>query len=150
MILLVHMLFGVAMGSLAKNWFLAVLLAYFSHYFIDLFPHVEYDIKNIKSKDWKKSRPAFLRVLLDFSIGLLLVSLITNKSLLIFIYAFFAILPDGLSILNEIFPNKILTVHDFLHLEKIHFLKHNKKISNFWRILTQVLIVLISILILKF
>lgn len=143
------MLFGVTMGSLVKNPILAVLLALLSHYFIDLFPHVEYGIEEIKNKDWKKSAPAFLRVLLDFSLGLLLISLFTDKSLIIFICAFFAILPDGLSVLNEILPNKLLNIHDVLHLEKIHFLKYNKKISKFWRVATQILVVVISILVLK-
>jgi hypothetical protein len=143
------MLFGVAVASLAKNLFLAVLLAYFSHYFLDLFPHVEYNIDDIKNKNWKKSTPAILRVVLDFSLGLLLISIFTDKSLIIFICAFFAMLPDGLSVLNEIFPNKILNVHDYLHLKKIHFLKHNKNISFFWRVITQVVAVIISILILK-
>ena len=144
------MLFGVALASLAKNPYLAIALAILCHYFADLFPHVEYDIDEIKNKDWKKSLPAFFRVVLDGSLGLLLISIFTNKSLIVFVCSFFAILPDGLSILSSIFPNKISAVHDILHLEKIHFLKNNKKISNFWRITTQIIIALISIAILTY
>ena len=165
------MLFGVAIASLAKNPYLAIALAFLSHYFLDLFPHIEYDVEGIhpvksdneivgvatwsqqfnwvKNKDWKKAAPAFLRVTLDGSLGLLLISIFANKSLIIFIAAFFAILPDGLSLLSSFFPNRFFDFHNFFHQEKIHFLKDNKKISNFWRIASQVAAVIISIIILR-
>ncbi|MCX6722495.1 MAG: hypothetical protein NT094_00300, partial [Candidatus Staskawiczbacteria bacterium] len=62
--------------------------------------------------------------------------------------AFFAISPDGLTVFNSLFPNKILKPLQKFH-QKIHFLKQ-KEISNFWRISSQIVIVTISIVLLKF
>lgn len=146
MILLVHMIFGVAMGFLFRNPILGVVVAFLSHYFLDLFPHIEYDIDDIKNllaqagKNWRKVAPSIFRVFFDFITGLILIAGLSSGQPIIFVYAFFAILPDGISFF----------LRDDFHLEKIHFLKHNKKISTFWRIFSQVLVVIISILILNF
>ena len=62
MILLAHMLFGAATGSIIKNPILAIILALFGHYFLDLFPHVDYSVDNLKNKDWKKSLPDISKI----------------------------------------------------------------------------------------
>jgi hypothetical protein len=148
MILLVHLLFGTAIGQKASNPFLAVILAFLSHYFLDIFPHIEYPIKNIKSNNWKKSAPDILRVVLDFSVGILFIFLFSNNKPIVYVCAFFAVLPDALTILNSFFPGKILEAHNKFH-EKIHFLK-NKKISNFWRVASQVAAILVSFIMIKY
>ena len=77
MILLAHLIFGAAIASKIHNPFLAVVLAFLSHYFLDFMPHTEYDIKNIhliKGKQWRKIYPEILKVLLDFLSGILLIS----------------------------------------------------------------------------
>jgi hypothetical protein len=148
MILLAHLLFGAAIGSSINNVFLAIVLAFLGHYFLDLFPHIEYNIENIKEKQWRKALPAFLRVFIDFCLGIALIFIFSNNNPLVYVCAFFSILPDGLSFLYIIWPNKILGANYKIHT-KIHFLK-NKKISTFWRIFSQVLAVIISILILIF
>jgi hypothetical protein len=164
MILLVHMLFGVAIASLVKNPYLAILLAFLSHYFLDFFPHVEYPINNLKNlknllslkkrdraflvMNTKKILPEFLSVVFDFLLGLFFVFILTNKSLIIFLCAIVSIVPDGLSVVSVFFPNKILKMHDTFHRKKAHFLKH-MPISNFWRILSQILTGVISIIILR-
>jgi hypothetical protein len=168
MILLVHMLFGVAVASLTKNPYLAILVAFLSHYFLDIFPHIEYPIdnlKNIKKLLLKSSArgillikilPEFLYLVFDVFIGILLIFIFTDKNLLYFICALFAIVPDSLTVLSAIMPNKpfgvthgkILKIHDKFHREIIHFLR-DKKISNFIRMSTQILAVIIAILILK-
>jgi len=147
MILLVHLLFGAAIGSMVKNVPPAIILAFLSHYFLDLFPHVEYPIKNITEKNWKRSLLDFLKILIDFTLGALLVFLLSPKTPLVFICAFFAILPDGLTVLSAFSSNKFFGLHNNLHRKKIHFLKY-KKISGFWRINSQILITIISIVLL--
>jgi hypothetical protein len=147
MILLIHLLLGALIGQKISNPLLAILLAYFSHYFLDLFPHIEYPIENIKNKNWKKSLPDFFRVFIDFVLGVVLIFLFSKNYLMIYVCAFFTILPDGFSLLSSIFSRKILFMHDYFH-EKIHFLKH-KKISIFWRISTQIFAIIISIYLLK-
>lgn len=149
MILLAHLLLGAAIASKIKYAPLAIILALLSHYFLDLIPHIEYSIKNIKEKQWHKSAPDISRVFLDFLFGMLLVLIFSNNQPLIYICAIVALIPDSLTIISSIFPNKILSAHDKIHTEKIHFLKY-KKIPTFWRIFSQVFVIIISIILLKY
>lgn len=148
MILLVHLLFGAAIGSTINNIPLAILLAFLSHYLLDIPPHVEYNIENIEKKQWKLAIPQFVRVLLDFCFGILLILIFSNNQPIIYVCAIFAAIPDGLSVLNLIFKNKILRAHSDFHQGKIHFLKY-KKISSFWRISSQIIAIIIAITLLK-
>lgn len=147
MILLVHIVLGAAMGSIIRNPFLAVILAFLSHYLIDIPPHIEYSIKNIKDRAWEKSLPDFLKVFLDISFGVVLIFLFSQNSPIVYLCGFIAIVPDGLSLIDPILKLKMLKTHSNIHQVKIHFLK-NKRVPNFLRILSQVIVVLISILML--
>jgi len=148
MILLVHLLFGAAIGSKIEYFCLALILAFLSHYFLDLFPHTEYPIENIKNNQWQKSLPDFLRVATDFMLGILIIFLVSENSLKIYICSLLSVLPDMLTLLNKFLNTNLLKKHDNFHLKKIHFLK-DKKISQFWRFLTQVTVIVVSILLLK-
>ena len=148
MILTPHLLLGVAIASKIEYAPLAIILAFLSHYLLDLIPHIEYSIDNIEKNQWQKSLPDILRVFLDFSFGILLILIFSNNQPIVFVCAFFAILPDGLSLLNYSFSNKILKIYSNIHQGKIHFLKH-KKISISWRILSQLLVIFISIILLR-
>jgi hypothetical protein len=148
MILIAHLLLGAAIGQKISNPFLAVILAIMSHYFLDIFPHTEYPIENIRNNQWRKALPDILSVILDFFLGVVLIFLFSKNNPIIYICGFFAIMPDGLTVLNSFFQNKILQAHNKFH-EKIHFLKH-KKISNFWRIACQLIAVLISVILLRY
>jgi hypothetical protein len=141
------MLFGAAVGSITKNTILAIILAFLSHYFLDVFPHIEYSIKGAGEKLWRKKLPAIIRILIDLSLGFLLVWIFSKDQPANYIYAFVAIIPDGLTVLGKLIPNKILTAHSYIHTEKVHFLK-NKKISKFWRIFSQIVALTISIILL--
>ena len=147
MILLAHMLFGAATGHLIKNSVLAVILAFFGHYFLDLFPHIDYSVDNLKNKSWKKSLPDISKIALDISSAFLIIFLFSSNDLLIYISAIVALIPDSMTLISKIFPNKLFLWHDYVHTQKIHFLKY-KKISSIWRVLTQVIAIFISILIL--
>ena len=147
MILLVHLLFGAAIGSAVKNIYLAVILAFLGHYFLDLIPHIDYPIENIKEKQWSRALPQIVLVALDFFAGIWLIFLFSKNQPIIYICALFALLPDGVTVLNFLMPNKTLQPFQKFH-QKIHFLK-DKKISNFWRIFTQVIIVIISMILLN-
>jgi len=148
MILIVHIIFGAAIGSLlVKNPILAVVLAFLSHYFLDFFPHIEYPITNGDFKQWRKIMPTFLRVALDFFFGILLIMIFSKNQLVIYICGLFAAIPDAFTVLRYIKPNKILESHYQIH-QKIQFLKH-KKIPVFWRVITQVVVIAISIILLR-
>jgi hypothetical protein len=138
MILLAHLLFGAGIGNIIQNMPMAILLAFLSHYLLDSIPHAEYNIENIKNKQWQKAFSDFLKIFFDFCISIIFIAVFSDNQPAIYICAFFAILPDGLSLLFR----------DNFHKEKIHFLKY-KKIPLFWRILSQILIVIISIILLR-
>lgn len=148
MILLAHLLFGAAIGSAIKNMPAAIILATLSHYFLDFLPHVEYNIEIENGRQRREKLISVLKIALDFSLGILLIFIFSKNQPIIYLCALFAILPDGLTVLNNHMLNKILASHNILHTKKIHFLK-DKKISKFWRILTQVTIIVASILLLK-
>jgi len=152
MILSVHMLLGALIGQKILNPFLAITLAILSHYFLDFFPHIEYSIKNIVEKNWKNANKDILKVLFDFFSGILLIFIFTGPQTgnqnLIFTCALFAILPDALSLINLSSKNTFLKIHSNFHQKKVHFLK-DKKISNFWRIFSQAVAVLICLILFK-
>jgi hypothetical protein len=143
------MIFGAAIAHLVKNIWLAIILSVLGHYFLDLIPHVDYPLKDVDENRRRKLSFGFIKVALDISVGILLILIFSSFQPITYICVFFSILPDGLTVLKYIFPgNKILEGHYWFH-QKIHFLKH-KKISNFWRITTQIVVVLVSITILRF
>jgi hypothetical protein len=144
MILLAHLLLGAFIGQKISSPIFAIILAYLSHYILDTLPHIEYSVDNIVNKKWKKSFFDFLKVFLDIFSGLLLIFLLSSNKPIIYICAFFAILPDGLSMLNIVLKNKYLEAHSIFHQTKLHYLKF-KKIPLFWRIFSQVLIVALYI-----
>lgn len=163
MILTPHLLLGAAIASKIEYAPAALLMAFLSHYLLDLIPHIEYSINNIAKKQWQKSAPDILKVLLDFSFGILLILIFSNNQPIIYIGAFVALIPDSLTIISSIYPrsgnlssreflatlNKILSKHNQFHTKKIHFLKY-KKISAFWRISSQFLVIIISIILLRY
>jgi len=144
MILLAHLLLGAVIGLKVKYLGLAIILAFLSHYFLDLFPHIEYPIENIKNNQWQKSFLDFLRVAIDFCSGIFIIFLLSDNSLKVYLCAFFAILPDGLTFLEYFWHNNFFKKHNEFHLEKVHIFRY-KKISNFWRFLTQSIVIILSI-----
>lgn len=151
MILLVHILFGAAIASLLiQHPFWAIIFSFFSHYLLDLIPHVEYPYDDkVQKHEWKKMILNSVKVLTDLCIGIALIFLFSRQpsNSLIYICAFIAILPDIISMSTLNLKQKIFVKHNYFHYEKVHFLQH-KKISNFWRISTQVLAATIFLLIL--
>lgn len=128
MILLVHMLLGALIGQKIASPVLALILAFLSHYFLDFFPHVEYSIDNIRSKNWKKSLFDFSKALLDVLAGVAVISALSSNSLIIYACAFFAILPDGLTLLGSIFKNRLFDAHGDFHQKKSTFFKTQKNL----------------------
>lgn len=126
---------------------------FFKPLFLDFVPHAEYNIENVEKKQWRKALPCILKIIIDFCLGILLVWIFSKPALpagrqaIIYVCAIVSTLPDSFTVLNWIFPNKILEAHNKLN-QKIHFFKY-KKISMFWRIATQVTVVIISIVLLR-
>jgi len=148
MILLTHILLGALIGLKIKSFWLAIFLAFLSHYFLDMLPHNEYPIENIENNQWQKSLPDFLKVAADFGLGILIIFLLPDNSLKIYACGVVAIIPDGLSLLNQIFKNKFLEAHTYFHHQKVHLFR-DKKISDFWRFLIQAIVIVSLIILLK-
>lgn len=144
MLLTAHLLTGAVIASKIHPTPLALALAFLSHYFLDAIPHSEeYSIKNIRGKRWKKSALDFLKVGADICFGILLILLFSKNQPIIYAGAFSAILADGLTLFGLIFSNELLKHNDDFH-QKIHFLKH-KKIPLFWKIFSQLAIIILAI-----
>jgi len=142
-----HLLLGAAIGSKINNVYLAFSLAFISHYILDIIPHIEYPIENLKNKNWPKLLIDIAKIFFDFSIAIAIILIFSSNKPEIYICAFLGILPDLVTGFNHLFPEIAFKIHDRFH-KKIHFLEH-KKISNFWRITSQVIVIIISIALLK-
>jgi len=145
MLLTPHILVGVAIITLVQNPILGLIFVLLSHYFLDFLPQTEYTIKNIRTGQWSKSLPDFLKVFLDIIFGLAIVFLIIGYSPLILTAVAVSLFPDGLTLLHCIFPkNKLLKKHMEIHAA-INAVCENKKIPAFWGIASQVVVVAIVI-----
>jgi hypothetical protein len=120
MILFCHILVGAAIAVKLDMPCLSFLLAFLSHYVLDCLPHWEYSIYSISSKQWRNTGKEFLKGIIDFLLGMLLVFALVKNQPIIFIAALFAVLPDGLTLLNLLFPNKFLTALSKFH-KKTHW-----------------------------
>ncbi len=145
MILTPHLIIGAVIATKINFWPLVILFAFLSHYFLDSLPHAEYLIENIKKKKWEKSRLDFLKLTLDLGVGSILIVFIHYLTkanyFILFTAAFFAILPDILTVLNWLCPNNDILKYHFSFHQKIHFPK-NKKLPFCWEILIQIVVII--------
>lgn len=152
MLLICHLLVGAAVAVKIQTAPLALILAFLSHYLLDFVPHWEYSIDNILESRWRKTKYEFLKVALDFCLGLLLVFIFAKGQPIIFASAFLAVLPDGLTLVGLILPNKLLNLHDAFHRKIVHYFKKEQfrknKILVFLGMLSQILISILAILLL--
>ena len=147
MILSPHLITGAVFGKEVTYLPLAILLAIISHYFLDVIPHWEYAIENITEKKLKKSALFSLRVFLDLLTAFLIIyfaTLISKSNFhILLVCAVAGAAPDFLTVLRFAFPdNKLLKKHWRLH-RWLHFHK-NKKISLFWKIFSQIVIMILG------
>ena len=140
MIAICHLLTGAVIATKIESITLVCIFAFLSNYCLDFIPHIDY------GKKWRPSFLDFLKITIDCSLAFFLILIFSNNQPIIFVGAFFAVLSDGFSFLSLIFPNDLLKLHDRFH-RKVHFLG-NKKIPLFWRIISQVVVVIIAIFLL--
>lgn len=148
MILSAHFLVGAAISSEIGNPYAGLFLAYLSHYFFDLLPVWEYDISQIKGRQWKKSRGDFLKVFLDILFGISLFFIFSKNILIGFLGGFLTAIPDSLTLLCLLFPKiKLLQEHSKIH-KKLNWFR-TKKIPLVLRILNTLLVYSAAILFLQ-
>jgi hypothetical protein len=148
MILIPHLIISGVIAAKINYLPLALILAFLSHYLLDFLPHIEYSIDNIENKNWKKSGRDFLKLGIDFLIGLFFLTLIyfiTKTNYYILAAAgFLGIFPDMITGAYFFYPdNKLLKWHYKLH-QKIHLFKY-KKISDKWRIFSQIAVIVLAL-----
>jgi len=143
MILLVHMIFGAAIGSLSGNVYVGMIFALASHYFLDLFPHIEY-LESTEDSIKRKSSKDITWVTMDLLLGIGLIYLLSKNAGPGLLYGFAAIIPDGLTVATHLFPNTLLKKHHQIHSGPIHYLTKQKKFPIFWKIFSQIAAVLIA------
>ena len=145
MILTCHLVIGALIASKVQSVPLVLSLAFLSHYFLDLLPQIEYKVDKIRAKQWSKSFSDFSKVFLDIAVGLLLILLFSKNTVLIFVAAFVAIVPDGFTLLYIIFDkNKLLNKHRKFH-KAINLVGENEKIPLWGKFLCQALVVFIAV-----
>ncbi len=154
MILFFHLFWGALIIAKIPFLPLAVFLEFFSHCFFDFLPHNEYLIENLKKKKWKNSFLDSLKLSGDIIMGLILiyfVSRITKINYFFLVFGgFLAALPDVFLGINCWFPgNPFLERTALFHKREIHFFKY-KKIPQWGKTLTQILVIVIGFAILFF
>lgn len=174
MILTIHALAGAAVANQFHNKLIACILAFLSHFLLDAIPHREYSLENVKFgfKSQEFLRLA-IKILIDLVLGFILIIIFTKERSNLFqnlIGGFCALIPDGLSVLWAMVKNDNLRkffnqqpsiennskpINNFLQaleniLNKFYHNCHNnlhwlKNTPLFWGILSQVLILLMSL-----
>jgi len=152
MILTAHILTGSAIALKTQNPILGILFAFLSHFILDVIPHREYSIDTTDKITWQKSKKDFVKVLLDLIVGFSLVYFLTKGNIFILLGGFLGALPDALSFFYLIFKNNKLLDKISLFHQKVHYFSNNenlfgknKKILFSTRILTQIIVIFISI-----
>jgi len=146
MIFTCHLLAGAIIASKIKVIYLVIPLAFLSHYFLDLLPHVEYSIPYIKERRWFYAFFDFMKVALDLALGVFIILFFSNNYFLAFLGGFFAVLPDGLVFLQLLLPSKVTGIHSAFH-DKIHSSRDQKNpLVVIAGIATQVVIVILAII----
>lgn len=123
---IVHLLAGAAIGALIPNTFLMMVVAFFSHYLLDLIPHID------PATFAAKERPYTLVQKIGLTVDIVLVLafitslfLVKNTNANIFIGAITALLTDLLSPLE--------TYSVFAPLHKIHRYFHwDERRAKYW------------------
>jgi len=116
MILATHFIVGAAVATNIPNPLLGLLAAIFSHYLLDIIPHRDYSIENLRRQRWKESLGDFSKTGLDFAVGVLVVFYFAKDPLFGFLAGSLAIIPDQLAFLSAgFFKSKLLAAHQNLH-----------------------------------
>jgi len=136
MLLISHTSMGILIASCTSNPITGSILAFFSHYLLDIIPHEpkeELFFVPPKNEGWseeinKKLKNRQKSSIFDFLFSVILILsylLIKNESelykiLSLFLIIFFSVLPDILTILYLRYPLKLLKEH-----YKFHYIIHN-------------------------
>lgn len=145
MILSVHILAGAAVATKTQNPLLGIFFALISHYLLDIPPHKEYSIENIKKRNWKNSYLDFLKVFLDIFSAFLIIFVIKGNSFMPYLGGLIAIIPDSMTLFYIIFSNNKLAKNHFYYHNKLNKIGEKIKSPLFWKIFSQAIVVILAI-----
>lgn len=136
MVLTPHALIGTAMYALIPHPWIGLPLAFLSHFAADWIPHNHYHTEDSQTREFAFTFSNFLKVVMDFSLGLALASFIAwrHDNILFIGAGFLAMFPDGLSFIRRILAEqrfsgafqKIL-LYPLTLLERFHRRIHAKE-----------------------
>ena len=150
MIITPHAIVGASISNIFQgDLVVAFVLAFLSHYLLDMMPHTDYDITSFMDKDTKTVRSIFddlkaathlIFISIDFIVATILCILffVRNESTLYitFLGVFAAVLPDFFQFMFYKFKNQ-----PWIFFQKIHDKIHNKNShNNFLGIFLQIFI----------
>ena len=148
MIFTAHLLTGAAMAARTQNHLLGLFFTFLSHYVLDMLPHKEYisfPVNPLKEK-LKFSFTKIILITVDITAGVALLYFLSENKLLALTGGLLAALPDADNI-TGIFPKllriKLIKMHFQLH-DRLHFLSV-KKNPFFWKIFSQIMVIIIAI-----
>ena len=131
MILALHALSGAAIASIMPQPLIALPLAFLGHFALDWLPHTDYSVQAIKEK--RRGAWLFFNIggaLLEGSTGFAIILLLLGWHPLLFLAAFLAMLPDGLWVMQSLFP-KIPFLKQFRAFHrKLHYRGERKIIKT--------------------
>ena len=162
MILTPHILVGAVIGAKTQNLGLIVVLGLIIHFIMDWIPHWDYINSGIKdfskTKNFKALFLDFIKIAIDGLLGLLIVFLVLgqekvlNPKYFLFILAgiIISLLPDISLGSAWYFGGESAEKYTNLHYKFLHYNKKEKEGKiTFWGIMTQILIIIVCVFLLR-
>lgn len=160
MILFFHLVFGAVWGVFISNFWLAVILAFLTHYLLDRLPHWEYNCPGFKTMDnaFMIARDLF-KVSADFFLGIALVIYLSRGSAqqnIIIAAAFAGALPDAFLFLYWV-VKRLKGARMAKKALKTYFIHHlnnhwdiTKRFPKWWELASPTAVLILSVVILSF
>lgn len=159
MIITPHAIVGATVSNIFQgDLVVAFILAFLSHYILDMMPHTDYDINGFMDNETKTVRSIFsdlkaathlIFIFIDFIVATILCILffVRNESTLYItlIGVFGALLPDFFQFMFYKFKNQPWIFFQKIHDKTHHIIKF--KHNNLWGIIFQILVPLFFIFI---
>ena len=127
MIALLHIVIGALLACRIKPPWLALVSAFLSHYVLDLLPHWNYPLLELKRIGFRRAVPELIAGILDVSAGITIVYFVSRNFFLALLGGIIAMLPDIVTFANTIFTNPALSRICGIS-EKIHFPKEKNSL----------------------
>ncbi|EKD55958.1 MAG: hypothetical protein ACD_58C00327G0002 [uncultured bacterium] len=147
MLLTPHVLVGASIGALTDNLALIILLAFVSHFVLDMLPHADWGMWHSYEKNFKLTLKDYILVAIDI-LGVLIFTYVlwnnADRNNNILIGAFFAILVDLIDNV-PFWKNYFRKLPIFSQMHQLHVRIHYQLDKKYWiwGVVTQIIIIAI-------